>query len=145
MANYTIAAGDIEPPAKSEQSMTIGTAGEALTAGRAAWKDSANAGKWYHLDANGASMPTRANEIGFVMNSVSADQILALCVLDGTEITVGTSVGAEGDLAIADGTTAGELKPSADLASGEEVFQIGYFKDTDTLVIKRTVTGAVKA
>lgn len=145
MANYTIAAGDIEPPAKSETSMTIGTAGEALTAGRAGWKDPDNGNKWYHVDANGASKPTRANQIGLIMNSVGVDQILAVCTRDGVEITVGTSVGAEGDIAIADGTTAGELKPSADLASGEDLFQVGYFKDTDTLVINRVVTGSTKA
>jgi hypothetical protein len=105
----------------------IGTAGEAIVAGKAVYFDSA-VNKWKLSDNNGTG--TRQVH-GVALNGASLNQPVSIA--KGGDVTIGATLVAGLDYWLS--ATAGGICPRADLATGMDTILIGVAKSTTVLAI----------
>lgn len=111
-------------------------AGVALTAGQIVYQDTN--GKLQLSDANGAAALQAVK--GITLNNGAADQPVTIHSRNGAEVTIGGAVLTAGTFYYLSGTPGG-FGPASDLTTGWKVIQIGYAKDTNTLVWDLVDTG----
>lgn len=107
-----------------------GTAGEAVTAGKVVYYDSA-VGTWKLADNNSATAAARSPR-GFALHAASTGQPLA--VHTGGDLTIGATLTPGVAYYLSD--TPGGIGPVADLASGEYPTIVGIAKSASVLAVK---------
>lgn len=127
MADITITPANVI--AGSNASLATGTAGEAITAGKAVYLSSATK-KWMLADSDSATAEAKQAK-GIALNGASLNQPIA--VQTSGDITIGATLVAGTAYYLSE--TAGGIQPSADLASPESVCLIGHAKSTSVLAI----------
>jgi hypothetical protein len=127
MADLTITAANVV--AGSNASKESGTAGEAITAGQAVYKDSTT-GKYMKADSNSATAEARQAR-GIALHAASNNQ--PLTIQKGGDITIGATLTAGVAYYLSD--TAGGICPVADVGSGEYVCLLGIAKSASVLAI----------
>lgn len=129
MVDISITPGSVLAGANATQQS--GLAGEAITAGKVVYKDSAS-GKWKIADNNSATAEVRKAG-GIALNNAALNQ--PVDVQTSGEITVGGTLVAGSDYYLSD--TPGGICPRADIppASGEFVCLLGLAKSTTVLVL----------
>jgi len=125
-ADISITAANVAPGADAVTQ--TGTAGEALTAGKAVYKKAAD-NKWYLADCNSATAEVRAAS-GITLTGSAAGQ--PVVVQTGGSITIGGTV-ANGVVYYLSGT-AGGIRPVADNTTGDYPQTIGMA--TSSTVVK---------
>lgn len=127
MADLTITASAVLPGANA--SISQGTAGETITAGKAVYLASATK-KWMLADSDSATAEAR-KAVGIALNGASLNQPVAVQTAGditlGAVLTAGTAYYASDD--------AGGICPVADLASGDYVCLLGLAKSTSVLAL----------
>ena len=127
MADLTITSSAVLPG--SNASVSQGTAGEAIVAGKAVYL-AASSKKWMLADSNSAT-PEARKAIGIALNGASLNQPVA--VQTGGDITLGAVLTAGTAYYASD--DAGGICPVADLASGDYVCLLGLAKSTSVLAL----------
>jgi hypothetical protein len=125
-ADLTVTAASVAPG--SDAVTVAGTAGEALTAGQAVYRKSADR-KWYKADCNSATAEVRVAS-GIAATGSAAGQ--PVVVQTGGSITIGATV-TNGTVYFLSGT-AGGIRPAADNTTGDYPQAIGIA--TSASVIK---------
>lgn len=125
MADLTITAANVV--ADSSATREMGQAGETITAGKAVYKSSTSK-KWMLADSNSATAEAKIAG-GIALNGASLNQPLS--VLTSGKVTIGATLTAGSPYYLSE--TAGGIQPAADLASGENVCQIGLASSTTVL------------
>lgn len=127
MADLTITASAVLPG--SNASISQGTAGETITAGKAVYLAAASK-KWMLADSDSATAEAR-KAVGIALNGASLNQPVAVQTAGditlGAVLTAGTAYYASDD--------AGGICPVADLASGDYVCLLGLAKSTSVLAL----------
>lgn len=113
--------------AGSNSTREIGTAGEAIAAGKAVYKSSST-GLWMLADSNSATAEAKTAD-GIALCGSSAGQ--PIVVHTSGPITIGATLTAGTDYYLSD--TAGGICPRADVGSGEAVCLIGMAASTTVL------------
>lgn len=116
--------------------MEHGTAGEAITAGKAVYKSSSTK-KWMLADSNSATAEAR-QATGIALNGASLNQPITVAKF-GADITIGATIVAGTDYYLSD--TPGGICPRADVGSGEYVCLLGLAKSTTVLEFKPQYSG----
>lgn len=127
MADLTITASAVLPGANA--SIANGTAGEAITAGKAVYLASATK-KWMLADSDSATAEARRAK-GIALNGASLNQ--PVTVQTGGDITLGATLVAGTAYYLSE--TAGGIQPVADLATPESVCLLGLAKSTSVLAL----------
>lgn len=127
MADLTITAANVV--AGSDAAFAHGTAGEAITAGKAVYLSSTT-NKWMLADADSTTAEAR-RAAGVALNGASANQPVA--VQKAGDITIGAALTAGTAYYLSD--DAGGICPAADLGSGDYVCLIGLAKSATVLAI----------
>lgn len=133
MADITITPANVV--AGSGASVSIGVAGETITAGQAVVRNAA--GQYVLADADGATAALK-NVTGIALNGAANKQPLS--VLTGGPITIGGAVTA-GDSYWLSGTPGG-ICPDADVGVGENAVLIGVATSATVLHVNITNSGA---
>lgn len=115
--------------AGANASVSQGTAGETITAGKAVYLAAASK-KWMLADSDSATTEAR-KAVGIALNGASLNQPVA--VQTGGDITLGAVLTAGTAYYASD--DAGGICPVADLASGDYVCLLGLAKSTSVLAL----------
>lgn len=107
----------------------VGTAGEAITQGKALYKAGAT-GKWMLGDNNSATAEAR-KATAIALCAAAANQ--PVVVFKGGDLTIGATLVAGSAYYLSE--TPGGIQPAADLASGEDVCQIGIARTASVLAV----------
>jgi predicted transcriptional regulator len=135
MADLTITATSVVPA--SGATTSVGTAGEALTAGQAVYLKAADGRLW---KAQCDSTDAEATVVGITLNGAAAGQPVSYQSA-GTLNIGGTTAKTTYYVLSA---TAGGIAPQADLVSTNRIVHIGYSTaTTGTFVVRIVFTGAV--
>lgn len=126
MANIAITAASVV--IGSNAVVEHGVAGEAVTAGQAAYKDVND--KSMLADSNSAT-PAARKARGLALNNAAANQPLS--IIRSGDLTMNAVLTAGTPYFLSD--TPGAICPIADVGSGEYVCQIGIAKSTTVLAI----------
>lgn len=113
----------------------IGTAGEAIAAGKAIWYDTTTA-KWMLADSNSETAAART-ATGIALNGASLNQPVSM--LKSGDLTVNAVLTAGVAVYLSD--TPGGLCPVADVGSGEYPQIIGIAKSTTVLAVQFQAAG----
>lgn len=133
MADITITVASVLPSANAVRSW--GTAGAAITAGQALYRDTADSNKLKLADANGVSP---ANDLeGVALHNASAGQPIEYQT--GGDITIGGTV-VKGTVYVLSATPGG-IAPAADLAAGHTVNLIGVAGSTTEIKMRKFSSG----
>lgn len=127
MADLVLTASAIIAGSNSAQEH--GTAGEAITAGKAVYK-SATTKKWMLADSNSATAAARQAG-GIALNGASDGQ--PITVHKSGDLTVGAVLTAGQAVYLSD--TPGGMAPLADVGAGEYVCLLGLAKSTSVLAV----------
>lgn len=127
MADISITAANVV--AGNDAAIVHGTAGEAITAGKAVYLSSTT-NRWMLADSNSGT-PEARRATGVALNGASAGQPVA--VQKGGDITIGATLTAGTAYYLSD--TAGGICPVADVGSGEYVCLIGLARSASVLAI----------
>lgn len=127
MADLTITAASVLPGANA--SISQGTAGEAVTAGKAVYLSSTSR-KWMLADSNSATAEARKAG-GIALNGASLNQPVS--VQTSGDITIGGALTAGTAYYLSD--TPGGICPIADVGAGEYVCLLGLAKSTTVLAL----------
>jgi len=127
MADLTITAASVI--AGDNAARAAGTAGEAITAGKAVYLAAATK-KWMLADSNSATAEAR-RATGIALNGASLNQ--PVDVATGGDVTLGAVLTAGTAYYLSD--TAGGICPLADVGSGEYVCLLGLAKSTSVLAL----------
>lgn len=127
MTDLAITAANVLPG--SGASLEKGTAGEALTAGKAVYKKAAD-GKWYMADCNSATAEQRVASAIACTGSAAGQPVV---VQTGGTITIGATLTA-GSVYFLSGT-AGGIRPGADNTTGDYPESVGMATSTTVLVL----------
>jgi hypothetical protein len=117
MADLSITAANVILSANGAKAE--GIAGEAITAGKALYRDAADGKKLKLADANATG---KTNVVGIALNDAGVGQPVHFCIED-PELAIGGTVALGAVLILS--ATAGGIAPVADAASGMEVVVIG--------------------
>lgn len=131
--DYTVTSSSVIPSA--DATLSRGTAGVAITAGQALFKDTDGTLKLY--DANGTSPAYKF--AGIACNSAAIGQPVIYCTADPTGFAPGFTVAA-GAIVIGS-ATAGNLCPAADLASGSYLVVVGVGIGSNKIIIQPLPAG----
>ena len=115
-----------------------GQAGEAITQGQTVYLD-ASTKKYLKADCNSAIAAARQAG-GIALNGASLNQPLA--VLKSGPITIGATLVAGNPYYLS--STAGGIKPAADLATGDDICLLGLASSTTVLNVDIQFPGVVK-
>ena len=127
MADLTITAASV---ISGDGSTTVtGTAGAAITAGQAVYKDTVT-GKYLLADADSATVAQR-RAVGIALNGAALNQ--PVTVLTSGTYTVGSAV--TPGVAYYLSATAGGICPVADIGAGEFVCLIGFATNATTIAV----------
>lgn len=137
MAALTITAANIIKGTGAQTAS--GTAGETITAGMAVYIKSSD-NKIYKADANASAEASAA--VGVALHGALASQPIVYQV--GGPLSFGAILTA-GLIYVAGATTAGDINPSSDLASGWYTNIIGYALTTSSMQITPVNTGVALA
>lgn len=137
MADLTITAANVDPAAAGVNKNAV--AGVAITAGQAIYLDAtaSNVAKLADADASLAA----ATSVGIAVCDAAAGQIVVY--RDAGDIDLGVTLTVGELYFVSD--TAGGIKPSADLGTGDYVTLLGIADATDNLVVKMINFGVVHA
>lgn len=127
MVDLTITAASVV--AGSNSVRESGSAGEAITAGKAVYRSSATK-LWMLADSNSAAAEAR-QATGIALNGAAAGQPLA--VHKAGDITIGATLTAGVAYYLSD--TPGGICPVADVGSGEYVCLLGLAKSASVLAV----------
>lgn len=133
MADLTITAANVLPVAGS--AVESGLAGEAVTAGKTVYLDSAT-NRYLLADSNSATVAARTPK-GIALNGAATGQ--PLTVLLSGPITIGATMTAGTIYTLSE--TPGGIQPATDLGSGEYVSVIGVATSTTVLNVKIQSSG----
>tara|TARA_R100000808_G_scaffold19496_1_gene42298 strand:+ start:14236 stop:14646 length:411 start_codon:yes stop_codon:yes gene_type:complete len=127
MADLTITASDVVPPATG---VNAGTAGEAILAGQSVYLDSTDSNKVKLADADNTAATAAA--VGIAVNSApKAGQPVSYVTLGDLTVTSATV----GEIYVVSGT-AGGVAPEADLATNDYVTILGIGKTATSIAVK---------
>lgn len=128
MADLTVTAANVQPPASGAFSVT-GTAGAAITAGQVVYLDSATSTyKLAKADVLAANAP-----VGIALNGAAIGQPVA--VLTAGPITIGATL-TPGVGYYLSKTAAGGICPVADLAAGSYPSFLGFATSASLMTVK---------
>lgn len=127
MADLTITSSAVLPG--SNASISQGTAGEAIVAGKAVYL-AASSKKWMLADSNSAT-PEARKAIGIALNGASLNQPVS--VQTSGDITMGATLVAGTAYYLSD--TPGGVCPVADVGAGEYVCLLGLAKSASVLAL----------
>ena len=133
MADVTITATSVVKGANA--TIANGYCGETITAGKAVYRSSTT-GLWMLADSNSGTTEAKTPG-GIALNGGAINQPVA--VQTAGEITIGGTLVAGTGYYLSE--TPGGIQPATDLASGENVAQIGLARTTAILVIKLHAPG----
>jgi hypothetical protein len=133
MADLTITAANVVKGDGGD--VDRGTAGAAITAGQAVYKDAAD-GKYKLADNNSATAAVRRPS-GIALNGAANNQ--PLTVLRSGDVTIGATLTAGVAYYLSD--TPGGICPVGDLASGEYPSVLGIAESTTVLNVNITQSG----
>ena len=133
MADLTINAADVVPPATG---VNAGTAGDAVAAGQSGYLDSTDGNRVKLADADNTAATAEA--VGVAVNSApKAGQPVSYLTLGDLTVTSGVTVG---EIYVVSGT-AGGVAPEGDLASSDYVTILGIGKTATSIAVKVHVSG----
>jgi hypothetical protein len=136
MADYTITAANVKPVDGTAKIVGPFQIGEASTPGQSVFRSGSDQ-KWYQLDVDNASrmsdISSKADSIGVLAFGGAALNDLAYIVTEGP-IVAGTTL--DVTKAVFGSDTAGGLKPSDDLDSGDVPVLVGVPLSTTVLYVK---------
>ncbi len=124
MADYSVTAASVVPSAGG--TINYGTAGEAITAGQAVYRDTADSNKIKVADCTDAD---KINVAGIAVCDVATGQKVAYDVSD-TELEIGATV-AVGDVIVL--SESGGLAPVADLTTDDYAVVLGVAVSTSAM------------
>jgi hypothetical protein len=133
MVDLVVTAASVLPGTNA--SLDTGTAGEAIAAGKAVYKNSTTK-KWMLADSNSATVEARTAD-GIALNAAALNQPVS--VQKGGDITVGATLVANTDYWLSD--TPGGICPQADVGTGEYGQVIGVAISTSVLRLSLLATG----
>lgn len=133
MADLTITAANVS--AASDAVVARGTSAVALTAGQAVYADSTNGNKITAADANAA---VSAAAVGIALNDAPGAGQPVNWIKSG-DFNPGSTVSVATIYCVSD--TAGGVKPSADLATGEFVTTLGIGTTATNIAVQVQVSG----
>lgn len=134
MADLTITAANVLAGANAN--ITQGTAGEAITAGKAVYLSS-TAKKWMLADSNSGT-PEARKATGIALNAAALNQPVAIA-LPGSDVAIGATLTAGTAYYLSD--TPGGICPVADVGSGESVCMMGLAKSASVLAFNPQFPG----
>ena len=118
------------------QNRASGTAGEAITAGKAVYLDPTSK-KWMLADNNHPTIAAARKAGGIALNGASLNQ--PVDVLTSGDIVIGGTLVANTAYYLSD--TPGGICPIADVGTGEYLCLIGLAKSTSVLAVGIAATG----
>lgn len=133
MADLVITAASVLSSGRNR--IDHGTAGAAVTAGQAVYKDAATA-NYLLADSNSATVAART-PVGIALHAAANGQPLA--VQQDGDITIGATLTAGTDYWLSD--TPGGICPRADVGSGENAVFMGVAKSTSVLSLEIKASG----
>jgi hypothetical protein len=133
MADLSITAANVV--AGSDARITYGTAGVAVTAGQAVYKDAAD-GKFKLADCDSATVAARS-PVGLALHAAAANQPLA--IINSGQVTIGATL--TGGEVYYLSPNAGGIAPRADVLSGDNTVIIGIAKSTTVLDVSIKESG----
>lgn len=138
MVALAITATEVIPG--TDATFAYGTAAESITPGDVVFLDPSTS-TYKLFDANSTSLNTRQPAIA--LNTAGASQ--RLTVQTGGSITIGASAAPTLGLVYVAGATAGDINPSADIASGWRVAIIGVATSASAIKLILSNSGATLA
>lgn len=133
MSDLSVTAASVVPSADADT--TVGTAGEAITAGQQVYKSSST-GKWMKADNNSGTAEARV-ATGTALTGSSLNQ--PIVVQRGGSLTIGATLTAGVQYYLSG--TAGGLCPVADLTTGMYPESVGIATSTTVLALNYKASG----
>jgi hypothetical protein len=137
MADLTITAANVIAGASA--TTRVGTAGAAITAGQAVYRDAAD-GKFKLADANSGTAAARSPK-GIALHAAAAGQ--PLVIVTSGPVTIGAALTA--GVAYYQSSTPGGICPVADLVTGAYPTVLGMASSTTVLDVQIDESGAALA